>query len=260
MTDPAAIEQLIEQLGPGSDSARLTLLYNAVVQCTKAYQADSSAANLRNLKAAEDELASHIEKVKAASEAPEEPVLASVADAARFLSNQGFKVKKSKVYQDKNKGLLRTDAKGRVAESEALAYAVRAGLGKVADRVAELDGNALEKMTLEMRNLQLKNARLEFDNAREMGRYIEKDEVHLTCATKCAALEAGLKNTVRINAVDWIIKTGGDPKHAKVLVALMYSEIDALLGEFGNMDEINVVVAKDESELPGRGIGPQPPQ
>lgn len=157
---------------------------------------------------------------------------------------------KSKVYADLKSGIFVVADEKNVTQDELARYIMAAGL-------VRLEGNAQIREDLQRRRaegqaglIEIRREREKFELDRLRGRYIEKDEVHLTCATKCAALEAGLKNTVRINAVDWIIKTGGDPKHAKMLIALMYSEIDALLGEFGNMDEINVVVAKTPSDLP----------
>ena len=174
----------------------------------------------------------------------EQQTFKTVAAVVRFLKAKGYKVEKSKVYQDKRKGLLRCADDGTIAEDDALAYAVRADLGKVTDAIAEVDQYAGVRSKKEIEKLEVQTEKLRFELEKERGRYILKEDVQLQVAIKLSALEAGIKNVVRVNAADWIHKTGGDAKKERMLCELVYAEVDALLGEFGNMEEINVTVQK----------------
>ena len=168
----------------------------------------------------------------------------SVAAVIRFLKGKGYRVEKSKVYQDKRKGLLRCGENGTISEDDALAYAVRSELGKVSDAVAEIDQYAGVRSKKEIEKLEVQTEKLRFELDKERGKYILKEDVRLQVAIKLAALEAGIKNTVRVNAADWIHKTGGDAKKERMFCDLVYAEVDLLLGEFGNMEEIKVEVQK----------------
>ena len=116
--------------------------------------------------------------------------------------------------------------------------------GKVSDAVAEIDQYAGVRSKKEIEKLEVQTEKLRFELDKERGKYILKEDVRLQVAIKLAALEAGIKNTVRVNAADWIHKTGGDAKKERMFCDLVYAEVDLLLGEFGNMEEIKVEVRK----------------
>ena len=174
----------------------------------------------------------------------EKQTFKSVAAVIRFLKGKGYRIEKSKVYQDKRKGLLRCGENGTISEDDALAYAVRSELGKVSDAVAEIDQYAGVRSKKEIEKLEVQTEKLRFELDKERGKYILKEDVRLQVAIKLAALEAGIKNVVRVNAADWIHKTGGDAKKESMFCNLVYAEVDLLLGEFGNMEEIKVEVRK----------------
>jgi hypothetical protein len=68
--------------------------------------------------------------------------------------------------------------------------------------------------------------------------------VILESCIKIGALEAGLKNTVRSRADDWLHQVGADASRADIFRELVYRDIDRLLDEFGNLDQIGVRIKK----------------
>lgn len=180
-----------------------------------------------------------------------------ISDGVKYLQQNRYAapgkrvpIGKSKVYADLKSGLFVVEDEKNVTQDELARYIMAAGLVRLEANAELRDDLHRRRIEGQAGLIEVRRAREQFELDRAKGRYIEKDEVHLCAATKCAALEAGLKTMVRANVVDWIVKVGGDPKHAKMLTAIVYSEIDILLGDFGSMDEIEIVVAKDRSELP----------
>ena len=146
----------------------------------------------------------------------------SVAAVIRFFKIKGYEVEKSKVYQDKRKGLLRSDENGTISEDEALAYVVRSELGKVGDAVAEIDQYAGVRSKKEIEKLEVQTEKLRFELDKERGKYILKEDIRLQVAMKLGALEAGIKNTVRVNAA------GKIPDMADKVVGGVVSGLDNL--------------------------------
>lgn len=157
---------------------------------------------------------------------------------------------RSKFFEDHRRGVLVIEDPKRITREEALQYFAVAGLAVVEVGNPAYDGGLFARKTgAEIRALEARASKAEHELKIMRGEYIPRDDVRLQLAVKLTALEAGIKTMIRVNAVDWIYKVGGDPQKAGMFCELAYAEIDALLNEFGNMEEIRVVIVKNPPPL-----------
>jgi hypothetical protein len=252
--DRESIDSLLKTLS-GSDRARLTTLYNAMVTTLKAYNDKSTAARLKDWQAAEkalDEAVGEIEDRSGAVRPDPDAVIGTIADVARWLRVEGYcapgrdePIKKSKVYQDRRTGLLSFADKKTITQTEVMAYVARAQLMKASvNRADETEDLNIQKLRHETRKAKADADRKEFDNEKDRGLYLAKKEVYLQTALKIAALEAGFKHLVRTDGPDWIARIEKANDKPQALCDLVYPGIDSLLDQFGRMDEIQVIVKR----------------
>jgi hypothetical protein len=151
------------------------------------------------------------------------------------------------VYQDRRAGLLTFDDRKAITMTEVMAYVARAQLMQSGvDRASEVEDLNIQKLRHETRKAKEDADRKEFDNARERGLYLKKNEVELQTALKLGALEAGLKHLVRTASSDWMARIENTRNKAQALCELIYPEIDDLFDLAGRMDEINVTVKRSD--------------
>ena len=252
--DRKRLDTLLETLS-GSDKARLTTLYNAMVTTLKAYNEKSTAARLKDWQAAEKALSEAVEEIEersGAGHADDNEIVGTMADVAKWLRIEGYcapgrdePIKKSKVYQDRRTGKLSFTDKKAITITEVMAYVARAQLMKSSvNRADETEDLNIQKLRHETRKAKEDADRKEFDNAKERGLYLKKEEVYLQTALKIAALEAGLKHLVRTDGPDWIARIEKARNKPQELCDLIYPGIDDLLDQFGRMDEIQVIVKR----------------
>ena len=105
----------------------------------------------------------------------------------------------------------------------------------------ELD---LKKKKKENEKLTLQVSELEYKLGIIKGDYILKAETETSFAIKIGALEAGLKFLGTTKAIDYAKALKDDPT-GKAWIDMFYADIDELLHEFGNMDELNIIIEKN---------------
>lgn len=253
--DKSRIEKLFEIVTPDV-KAKLGMLYNATVTCLKEYQATNSAPRLRDWQAAEDALERMVTGLEARYLA-KPPALDSLMDAVRFLKEEGYKIGKSKAYQDREAGKIKVQPDGSVLESDALAYAVQAGLKKIGNgrNSDKLEVIAEKRAQEELDLTRARREKIEFETEKDRGLYIKKEEVELRTAIKIAAFESGFKHAIRTSATDWLVALGGDIKKTQLLCDLIYPVIDDLLDQMGKMEEISVVIQRRKGDGHGDDQG-----
>ena len=237
--DRQSIDKLLT-ICRADETAKLEAMFSGYELALDRYKKSNDPKDLKAFEAADKSLQRLADDISGRAV---EQVFVGIPAAVKYLQEVGYKVKKSKIYNDVKSGLLRAEADGRSYRSgEVLAYAVRAGLKQKEDGHRALDEKAVEKSALEVDLLRIKKQRKEIALEKERGESIRKSDVIIEFATRLALLEAGVKHTVRTFAVDWIYAVGGDPKKADMLVELVFAEIDSLLTEVANLEEIGIYV------------------
>jgi hypothetical protein len=242
--DKSRIEKIIERCTP-DEKIRVTAYYNATIEKLREYQADKSAGALRDLEAADAALARLVGEIESRLY-PAEPPLKNLTAAVQHLQDQGYKIAKSKIYQDAKAGLLRVQPDRTVLRADLDSYVLRAGLEKVAaaDVGGRIEREQAEKLELENRKLRKQVEKLEWELDRDRGKYLLKDDVRTEQALKIASLDAGAKHWIRTTAADLIYAVGGDPGKERVLINLFEARFSELLDEMGRMDELRIEIKR----------------
>lgn len=257
MVDRDAIDTLMARCGP-AERDELSTRFDAYGHWLAAYKADNSKATLAELDAAKRSLTATVREIQGRLDqtaADPEP-LPNLLAAAAFLQADSWKIGKSKLYKDARAGLIRVNADGTVNEAEAIAYAHKYLKRVLVEGAAAVGSEELlrEEKEAQIALLKTREEKLRFEAERERGLYIRRDDVILESCIKIGALEAGLKNTVRSRADDWLHQVGADASRADLFRELVYRDIDRLLDEFGNLDQIGVRIKKNGAAAPAADV------
>lgn len=243
--DKAEIEKLRGVCGE-ADRAALAVLYNAWVKKFNAYKADDGKANLAEWTAAEKALRAKVDELTAKYMGAGGAALANLSEVERFLKARGYKIAKSKLYQDAAKGLIKVNADKSVNESEALAYAVRF-LKKIkgAEGDAEMDHLYREKAEAELEKIRSQNEKLRFELAQLHGNYMPRDQVITEFAVKWGAIEAAVRHLIRTRGRDWLYAAGADIKKHDMFQELVGAELDDLFNGLATIEELEITLAAE---------------
>ncbi len=245
--DKSRVEHLLGLVAPEEKTA-IGTLYNATVSTLKAYQEANSASRLRDWQAADAALEQMVIELEA-KYCGKPNAFANVKEALEFLKAQGYKIAKSKMYADAQRGILAVQEDRGVLESDVLAYAVRAGLEKTPDKSTKVDDRIFaDKASAELDLLRAREAKLRFEHEREMGLYILASDARAEWAMKLGALEAQIKNTLAVNKEEYIEIVGGDPKKAPEFQERAFEDVDGAFNEVANLDELQIVLRLEGSD------------
>jgi len=230
----ARIERL-KPLASKVDVGDAIIYYNALQTTRQAYHDDPSAKNQADWVSARTGLEAALAKMEE-THFPTEPMFDNLMAVVRHLQEQGYKIKKSKLYQDRKKGLLFVQPDGRVRESDLLAYVARADLQRLTDATGSLDDLHAEKSAKEIEKLTAQVEKLRFDLAKDRDKYILRTDFAAELAARAVLLEANLKNWMRTRIVDVIAAVQGDPSAAGAGLDLMLEALDRFLSEYASVD------------------------
>ena len=255
-------EELGQLLGvcTRQEAAELKTLYNAQIQCLKAYQQDPTAQRKRDWDAAregyEERLSGLWRHYMEPAESEEERIFKNRLEALEYLQRRGYKIGKSKLYKDVRNGLLKIQANGNVYKSDLDNYVKKAGLSQLdLDQAAEeTDELNKQKLQKEVEKLDWENKRRQFEYEKELGRYIPRSDFEAEMAARVAAHEARLRNMIRERAMEWIWTVNGDPQRAQDLMEQMGQDLNDLFNELARMDQFQVVFVSDEEPAGGSNL------
>lgn len=239
------LEEIFEKTTQ-QEKREVEILQNALSATIEGYSQDPTAANKRNWDAARMGLDKAIERLwhKYFHQKPAFPHLHA---AVKYLQKEGYSVngkdvvKKSKVYSDKDKGLIRVRPDNRIFEAEVKAYAATY-LKKIEDRTQDLSALHKKKSIKEIDKIHLQAEKIAFELEVAKGKYVRKSEAEVDSAMKLAALVAEHKNFVNRRAIEWIYRTGGDPKKVQTIIDDFNTASDEICNELANLNEIHLVI------------------
>ncbi len=253
--DAAQLAELIQQ----SDQTDLTALLTAKESAKKAMLDDPSSNNVASF-----------ERAKRALEAftrPEEPdqrVFRNRIEALAHLQAQGYKIKKSKLYEDAKAGFLRMQKDGSVFERDLDRYVKRVGLEKPEElgAAAAADLQA-RKLGLEIAKLEEEYRERKRKNDVQEGRYMLREQVYMEIAGRAAVFEAGLKHAVDTRAAELLeaVAPLADPHHRAAAVRRWFRDLlDAQLNEFANTRTFQAAILEEESREEDYASDPSTPE
>ena len=182
------------------------------------------------------------------TEESQERIFKNRLEAHEYLRRRGYKLGKSKFYQDCKNGLLKLQSDGSILQSDLDAYIKRAGLtqpdlDKEAEEAEQLYRQKLEK---EVERLEWENRKRQFEYEREVGKYIPRQDFEAEIAARVAAHEARLRNLIRERALEWIWTVNGDPQRVNDLIEQVNQDVNDLFNDLARMDQFQVVFVGDE--------------
>ena len=230
------------------EAAELKTLYNAQIQTLKTYQSDPTAQRKRDWDAARQGYEERVSELWQRYMQAEE-YLKNRLEAVKWLQQQGYKVGKSKLYQDVSAGRLRVCNDGSIRVSDLQEYIRVQGLEPLRE-ATEPDEDAedlqREKVKEELRKLRLQNERQEFERQRQEGQYIPRQDLELELASRAGVLDTGLRSDIKTHARDWVHLVGGRADLVPDLIEAMLDVLDRRLNEYARMDKFEVIFSEGE--------------
>ncbi|MEI6128038.1 MAG: hypothetical protein WCQ99_15935 [Pseudomonadota bacterium] len=233
------IEKLLE-LGTEAEKTELKVVHNAKVANLKAYNESKAAADLRNYEAADDKLNRIIEQLWA-KYFHEDPSFENTMEVVKHLQEQGYAVKKSKVYKDAKAGLLRVEENGRINEISVRAYA--SGLDKKASiSVQDIEDRSVRKIEAEIKRLDTQNKAAQYELDIKMGKYILRSDFEMEVAARAAVLDSGLRYFFQVKSGELIDVVGGDRRRSGDLVDMLNACLDSRMNDFADCERFQVII------------------
>lgn len=244
--DKARVERLMEVVSPEQKNV-LGTLYNATVTTMQGYQKDNSASKLKDWEAAAEALEKYV-KDREVEYIDGSDTVANVIEALLFLKEDGWSIKKSKLYQAVKAGKLKRQADGTLFRTDILAYAAQyCDKVKAGGKNDNIGKYAEQKAKEELLKVQLHNARQEFEMAKEKKQYILRAQYLVELVSKLSAAKFIVLKVARDKAPDLIAASGGDLKKEHVFVELFSEYIENAFNELAMVPELQFIVQTEKN-------------
>lgn len=223
----------------------LAILLQAVNSCQADVSAGKPGAEKKLLKAMET-----LERFKTrfASDAaiPGVPAesLGKLPAVERYLAAAGWKIKKSKLYQDKKKGLLRLQPDGTVLKVDADTYA--AAHLTPADAAPDADDSETLRLKRELvrAELEAKKQLVERNTlrmSRERGDLVSREEIDAMIVSAVSVLRSGMRQWIYVKMGELVELVGGDPAKMEEAIHLFLNESNAFFNGFARARTFEIV-------------------
>ena len=229
---------LLEIADP-QDQAALKIRSNAEIKTAKAYNDDPSAANHKAWELARQGKDELIDRLWVKYVAKDEVFKDRLA-VVEYLQNAGFKVKKTKIYQDAKAGKLVIQPDGTVYRKDVERYA--AGWLKPATPAEGLDDIQAKKIQAEYEKIVEQTALIRHKREVEQGRYILRTEFEQELAARAGILEMDLKNRFRTACSDLVRTVHGDSGTSGHLARALARILEQALDEYARLDELHAIL------------------
>ncbi|MGD9209607.1 MAG: hypothetical protein PVI90_02475 [Desulfobacteraceae bacterium] len=216
----------------------LKTLLKAQKKAQKNVEKAPTKENLEALKFAKEVVDGHIKSTK-------EPFFKDRMDALRHLQAQGYKIKKTKIYDDSPpKGkLLKIQKDGTVLESSLRQYIIDSKLFKPEeqDQRAKQIQMDLEKKEVELDKAREQLAELQLKRSVAEGEYILQSDLGLELASRATVLYSGLLNMFHLEMAEFVVILEGDSKKIPIVLEKIKEKIDSQFNEFATMKSFHIL-------------------
>jgi len=231
--DQEKFDKLLKEAN-AQERTTLKVLYNAVVKCINDLNANSSAISVKGWEKTKNSYEQYADQLwkKYFPEKLEEKeqIFPNVLAVVKHLKEQGWKIEKSKAYQDKKERLLVPRADGKFTLSDINNYIILARLQRT-DGTSGIDN---DRMIQERAQVELDKAKIELErstrkNKLEAGLYVPRETFEQELTKRAARLTADAENYARSSVEKIIAIVGGDPTKGP---ALLEYQMDAIADWF----------------------------
>lgn len=243
--DAQQLAALIQQ----SDATDLTALLTAKENAKRNMLDDPNQNNVAAFERAKKAL----EAFTRPEGEPDQRVFRHRIEALQHLQAQGYKIKKSKLYDDAKAGFLRMQPDGTVTEKDLERYVKRVGLEKPAE-IADAQAGDLQakKLALEISKLEEEYREKRRKNDILDGKFMPREKVYMEIAGRAVVFEAGLKHALDTRAAELLeaLDAIAEKNRRLVMIRRWFREIlDEQLNEFANIKTFQAIILESEEEL-----------
>lgn len=228
------------------ESIELKIYKNAVIKNLKEYQESPTRVNKMNLDAARETFNRKKESlVNKYLSTPMEsgPMFDSLLTVCDHLKACGYKISKSKLYRDRDKGMIRVLPDGRVLESEVRGYA--STLERIDGDIGDLNDIHAKKVSKEVERLDEQIAKLRFEREKEEGKYIPRKDFEAELAARAVVFEAGFRHLFNVKVREWIAMVSGKMEKSAELLRDLNMSLDEQLTMFASIRTFQVMFEEE---------------
>jgi len=173
------------------------------------------------------------------------PVFESLLSVCTHLTNSGYKISKSKLYRDRDKGMIRINKDGTVLETEVRAYA--ATLERKNGDIGDLSDIHAQKAQVDVKVREEQYKKLKFARLRDEGKYLPRRDFEAELASRAVVMEAGFRQHYRLNVSRWIALVGGKREKTPEFMEELINGLEAQLAAYSNLDTFLVMYEGEKS-------------
>ncbi len=253
MADQDKIKKLIE-VANDSDKARLVIFNTAVVNYLNRYKESENADEIApKLKRAEKELDDVVNDLWKKYNQEKTEILANVLAVVEYLTNTGYKIKKSKAYKDHKDGLLRPEKDGSFSKAAVDKYASLAQLKRLDGKGKDsLDKIAEEKAVVELEKAKEQRDFLRHKNKVAAGYFVPRDLFERELAQRGMIFKYDLDSLARSKAPEICRIVKGDSDLIPDLTEYLLNIFATFLHRYAADREFKVPAPDAESILQER--------
>ena len=229
--DDSELKERLEK----SSSTDLQVLVAAKERAKAAVLRESSQANLAALDRASRMLDAAMQ---------EQDKLADYKAVLEYVSENGRKLAKTKLYEDVRKGRLKKQPDGSFKPRDVDKYLVSLPLAGTPEGLTEkVADRQRRKEEADIRKAEAQARREEFNLATLQGKYLPREQIASELAVRAVALRDGLKNAMESSAGDIVELVGGDPKQTSALIEFMGRLFDRTMGDYARPLDITLEIS-----------------
>ena len=168
------------------------------------------------------------------------PSFKSLHQVLQHLKTAGYKIGKSKLYEDAQKGAIRTSPDGSVLETEVRAYA--GTLARVDGDIQDLNDvhNRKAAKDVELTDIKIRRAQLDLD--KELGKYILRKDLEQELAARAMIFENGFRHLFATQAAEWIAMVAGKPDKLPDFMRELNQALDSQLSAYATTRTFQVLI------------------
>jgi hypothetical protein len=230
------------------EQTTLKVLYNAVVKCINDLNVNSTAVSVKDWEATKNSYKQYADKLwlkyfpaAAAAAEEESPKLNDIKAVIKYLTDAGWRVKKSTAYNHHGKGLLRPAKDGKYTTTIADKYALVAGLkridGKKQDQLEKLNE---DRQSAETRKTLAQAEHQELRTKILNNHYVPRESFERELAQRAMVFKTDDETFCRSKAPEIIALVGGDKEKIPDLVEFMLAASAKKLSRYSEDREFTV--------------------
>ena len=228
----------------------LAFLLRAKEDAKRRVKDDPSHENINAFNKAKTAL--EAEMAKSQQSQPVE-IFTNILAVEKYLTSAGWKVKKSKLYQDKKKGLLKVQPDGTVLKFDADTYAA-ANLAP-SDAAPDADDQETLKLKRELLRVELETKRQIQERTvmrlqRERGDLLSREELDNTLVAFVTVLRASLRQFFYMLTPQLVEIVRGDPSRIEEAIHFELNKSNEFWNGFAKARDFDVVDDEDEEPAP----------